>query len=129
MVIVDSSVWIDFFQERSTEQTIKLDLLLASQEAIIGDLVATEVLQGFRNDSSFNRVVGFFGVIGLYPILNSEVSIQAARNYRHLRAKGTTPRGTIDALIATRCILDNIPLLTSDRDFDAFGEHLGLVLV
>jgi predicted nucleic acid-binding protein len=128
MVVVDSCVWIDYFDERTTSSTQRLDNLLLAQEALIGDLIATEVLQGFRNSNTFRDAAKFFNVIGLLQIVDPNVAFQAAENYRFLRSRGITPRGTIDTLIATRCIMDGLALLTSDRDFEPFARHLGLVL-
>jgi predicted nucleic acid-binding protein len=130
MVVVDSSVWIDFFNDKDTLHTAALENYIQNgPEVIVGDLVLVEVLQGVRSVSEFQRCLFHMNSFPQIQICDGQSAIQAARNYRHLRSIGITPRKTIDTLIATRCILDNIPLLTSDRDFDAFGKHLGLVLV
>ncbi len=128
MALVDLCVWIDYFQDRITPATDALDVLLIQNTALVGDLIATEVLQGFKSQKTFDSVVMFFNVIGIYPIMDAHLAVQSAQNYRYLRARGITPRKTIDTLIATRCIKDGIALLTSDRDFDPFAEHLGLKL-
>lgn len=127
MILVDSSVWIDYFRGQRSAQTDRLDGLLSQQPILIGDIILTEVLQGFTSDSDFNKALRMLAALELIEIGGREVGIQAARNYRLLRARGVTVRKTIDTLIATRCIEDSIPLLFSDRDFQPFIDHLGLV--
>lgn len=126
MILVDSSVWIDYFRGVSTPQTDRLDALLGSEPVAIGDLMLAEVLQGFINDRDFERALALLGALDVIEIGGREVAVQAARNYRELRAKGVTVRKTIDTLIATRCIMDGVALLYSDRDFDPFVAWLGL---
>jgi predicted nucleic acid-binding protein len=126
MVIVDSCVWIDYFANRITEVTEKLDGFLITREAVIGDLVAAEVPQGVRTDRLFAIIAGLFDQIDQITICDHQTAIAAASHYRHLRSLGITPRGTIDSLIAARCIADGLQLLTSDRDLDPFVTHLGL---
>ena len=126
MVLVDSSVWIDFFRGTPTPETDRLDALLGSEPVAAGDLILTEVLQGFASERDFNRARKLFGSLPVIPLGGTDIAIEAARNYRRLRAAGVTPRKTIDTVIATRCIADGMALLYSDRDFDPFVEHLGL---
>lgn len=126
MILVDSSVWIDYFQDNPTPEAERLDMLLGSEPLLIGDIILAEVLQGFSKDRDFNTGLRLMGSLELIEIAGREIAIQAARNFRHLRAKGITVRKTIDTLIATRCIEDGISLLHRDRDFDPFVEHLGL---
>jgi predicted nucleic acid-binding protein len=127
VILVDSSVWIDYFRGQRSVQTDRLDELLSQQPILIGDIILTEVLQGFTSDSDFNKALHMLAALELIEIGGREVGIQAARNYRLLRARGVTVRKTIDTLIATRCIEDGIPLLFSDRDFQPFVDHLGLI--
>ena len=127
MVLVDSSVWIDLLRNRMTPETAKLEELLESQNDAVGDLMLTEVLQGIPMERDFEIARQMFARLALVEIAGPKVALEAARNYRTLRTKGVTPRKTIDTLIATRCIMDGVPLLFSDRDFDPFVEHLGLV--
>lgn len=127
MILVDSSVWIDYFRGQRSAQTDRLDELLSQQPLLIGDIILTEVLQGFTSDSDFNKALRMLAALEPIEIGGREVAIQAARNYRLLRARGVTVRKTIDTLIATRCIEDGILLLFSDRDFQPFVDHLGLV--
>ena len=129
MVLVDSSVWIDYFRGSITPQTDRLDQLLASEPLAIGDLVLAEVLQGFLSDREFNHARKLLLSLTIVHIGGTEAAIQAARNFRTLRMRGVTVRKTIDTLIATRCIEDGYELLHSDRDFDPFVKHLGLRVV
>lgn len=126
VTLVDSSVWIDFFLDRDTPQTAALSTLLQTREIRTADLVLAEVLQGFRNDAAHDRALYLLSLPGILVVSDAAVATKAARNYRALRAKGITIRKTIDTLIATRCIVDRIPLLYADRDFDPFVEHFGL---
>ena len=126
MIVVDSSVWIDFFRGVTTPQTERLDVLLGSELLAVGDLILAEVLQGFGSEKDFNKARKLLTALDVIPLGGEEIALQAARNYRALRAHGVTIRKTIDTIIATRCIEDDFALLYSDRDFDPFVEHLGL---
>lgn len=129
MILVDSSVWIDYFRGRTTSQTDLLEGLLDTQELGIGDLNFIEVLQGCRIEKQFNEVRRLLGRLELVVLGGPDVVVAAARNYLKLRQLGVTVRGTIDVALATRCIVDGHTLLHSDRDFDAFERHLGLKCV
>ena len=126
MILVDSSVWIDYFRGVATPQSDRLDGLLGREGLATGDVVLTEVLQGFSSDRDFNQALRLLSSLTLVQIGGEDIAVQAARNFRTLRARGVTVRKTIDTLIATRCIQDGYALLYSDRDFDPFAEHLGL---
>ena len=126
MILVDSSVWIDYFRGVSTPQSEMLDTLLGNEPLAIGDLILVEVLQGFGSDRDFNRARKLLLSLAVVDMGGNDIAIQAARNFRVLRALGVTVRKTIDTIIATRCIESRLPLLYSDRDFDPFVEHLGL---
>ena len=126
MILVDSSVWIDYFRGVSTLQTDRLDTLLGAEPLAIGDVILTEVLQGFVHERAFNQALALLTSLTLVEVGGQEIAIQAARNFRTLRVHGVTVRKTIDTLIATCCIERGHPLLYSDRDFEAFVEHLGL---
>ena len=126
MILVDSSVWIDFFRGRPTAQTERLAGLLDSQALGIGDLILTEVLQGCKFDKEFNEVRRMLARLDLVMLGGEDIAVEAARNYRKLRSLGITVRGTIDVVLATRCIVSGHQLLHSDRDFDPFERHLGL---
>ena len=126
MIFVDSSVWIDYFRGARTAQAELLDSLLGSEPLLIGDLVLAEVLQGFQNDRDFNKAKQLLTSFQTINVVDTEIAIQAARNFRILRGHGVTVRKTIDTLIATRCIKNGFVLLHSDKDFDPFEDHLGL---
>ena len=126
MILVDLSVWIDFFRGTVTPQVDALDRLLGEELVAIGDLMMTEVLQGFASERDFNKARRLLGALDLVEIGGRDVMIEAARYFRDLRARGITIRKTIDTLIATRCIVSGYRLLYSDRDFDPFVTHLGL---
>ena len=129
MILVDSSVWIDYFNGAATPQADKLDGLLGREPLAIGDLILIEVLQGFDDDRDFvksRRLLTSFAVI---QIGGPEIAIAAAQNFRYLRKRGVTVRKTIDTMIATRCIESGYDLLHSDRDFEPFVQHLGLRIV
>jgi predicted nucleic acid-binding protein len=126
VILVDSSVWIDYFRGIVTPQADRLDSLLGSEPIATGDLILTEVLQGFVSDREFNRARELLASLVVVELGGQRIAIQAARNFRALRALGVTARKTIDTVIATRCIEGRLALLYSDRDFDPFVEHLGL---
>ena len=126
MILVDSSVWIDFFRGATTPQVEALDSLLGVEPMAVGDLILTEALQGFRSEKDFNQARKLLLTLEHVELGGQEIAIQAARNFRTLRERGVTIRKTIDTLIATKCIEADMPLLFSDRDFDPFVEHLGL---
>lgn len=126
MILVDSSVWIDYFRGVATAQTEKLDALLGTEPLAIGDLILTEVLQGLDAERDFRQVEKLLSSLEVVVLGGRDVAVQAARNYRLLRSKGVTVRKTIDTIIATRCIASGYTLLHSDRDFEPFVRHLGL---
>lgn len=126
MILVDSSVWIDYFRGTSTRQTDALDILLGSEPIVTGDLILTEVLQGFGTDRDFNQARKLLTSLIVIDLGGQEIAIKAARNFRALRSFGITVRKTIDTVIATRCIENGYRLLYSDKDFDPFVAHLGL---
>lgn len=127
MIVVDSSVWIDFLRNQATPQTARLEQWLGQRPIAIGDLMLTEVLQGIPADRDFDKARNLFAAFPVIVIGGEAVALEAARNYRKLRALGVTVRKTIDTLIATRCIADGHELLFSDRDFAPFVTHLGLI--
>ena len=126
MILVDSSVWVDYFNGRLTQETDHLDSLLGAEPVAIGDLILAEVLQGFRGDADYKAAKALFAGLTIYDLLGESLAVKTADNYRALRKKGITVRKTADAIIATFCIERRIPLLYSDRDFDPFVKHLAL---
>ena len=129
MILVDSSVWIDYLRGVETKQTDRLDGMLGLEPLAVGDLILTEVLQGTTTDKDFKDVLKLLEGLDVVPLGGQAVAVQAARHFRTLREKGITVRKTIDCIIATRCIMDGMTLLHSDRDFDPFVSHLGLLSV
>ena len=126
MILVDSSVWIDYFRAADTPQVALLDSLFGRSEILIGDLITAEVLQGVRDDREFKSVKTTFDAFEHIDLAGYDLAVKAATNCRILREKGITVRKTVDGLIATRCIEDGLQLLHSDRDFLPFALHLGL---
>ena len=126
MILVDSSVWIDFFNGVENIETNKLDELLGVEEIATGDLIITEVLQGFRNDKDYKIAKEILTSLIVFELLGENLAIKSANNFRKLRKKGITIRKTSDVIIATYCIENKMPLLFSDKDFIPFVENLKL---
>ena len=126
MIFVDSSVWIDYFNGNETPETEKLDSILGASPVCIGDIVLTEVLQGFKRDKDFNTAKELLSALIIHNVLDTSIALKSANNFRALRKKGVTVRKTIDVIIATFCIENEIPLLYSDKDFTPFQKHLNL---
>ena len=129
MLVVDSTVWIDYFNGVETPQTGFLDRVLDQTPILVGDLILAEVLQGFRQDADFEKARRSLGKFLQASLAGTEIAIQSARNYRTLRQKGVTVRKTIDNLIASFCIENDHELLHSDSDFDCYEKHMGLKVV
>lgn len=143
MIVVDSSVWINYFNGRATPGCTKLNDILNEQRLtlkqlalggasvgrgriVVGDLILAEVLQGFAPDNEFAAARIMLTHFQMVELGGRQNAIQAAKNFRRLRALGIRFRGTIDTLIATKCIESGYELLYDDRDFDPFVQHLGL---
>ena len=126
MILVDSSVWIEYFNGKKNSHTDYLDEILGSEIVGIGDLMLTEVLQGFRSDKVYETAKSLLVDLPIFEMIGQEREIKAAEHYRFLRKKGITVRKTIDNLIATFCIDQQLPLLFVDKDFAPFVKHLGL---
>lgn len=129
MILVDASVWIDYFNGVANAQTNLLDALLGQENILMGDIIMAEVLQGFTSDTEFKRAQNLLALLPFREMLGREVALQTARNCRALRKQGVTVRKTVDVMIGTFCILNNIPLLHKDRDFYPMEKWLGLVAV
>lgn len=125
-ILVDSSVWIAYFNGAATPKTDHLDRLLGSGSLVIADLILCEVLQGFRAERDFERAREALLRLPILEMGGTELALESAESYRALRAKGITIRSTIDCWIATFCIREGLELLHDDRDFDAFARHLDL---
>ena len=126
MIVVDSSVWIDYFNGVDNRETALLDGILGVEPVVIGDLVLAEVLQGLRAERDVRRARRALETLVFEPMAGRDIALASAGNYRRLRAKGVTVRNTIDMLIATFCMENGRTLLHSDRDFDPIEKHLGL---
>jgi predicted nucleic acid-binding protein len=129
VIVVDSSVWIDYFHGISSPEVERLDDTIGADLIVVGDLVLSEVLQGFRSDADFETARSALGAFDVVPMLGYDLAIRTAENYRTLRARGVTVRKTIDMIIGTFCIERGLPLLFSDRDFQPLVDHLGLKAV
>ncbi len=131
MIVVDSSVWIAQLRGQATAPVQRLRALVAEDDdqVLIGDLILLEVLQGARDDAHAARIERALRAFNIAPMLDPTIAVQAARNYRLLRARGITIRKTIDMIIGTSCLLGGHALLHDDRDFDPMAEHLGLRIV
>ena len=129
MILVDASVWIDYFNGRKTWQTDLLENLFSNIPIIIGDLILTEILQGFRSDNDYKTAKSFLSELPFRQMGGYQVAVQSAQNYRTLRKKGVTVRKTIDVIIGTYCILEDIQLLHDDHDFDPMVSHLSLKIL
>ncbi len=126
MILVDSSVWIDYFRGAPTPQAELLDGMFGRTRLAIGDLIVAELLQGVRDEREFNLVRKTLEAFTKVDLAGHDIAVKSAKNFRALRAQGITVRKTIDSIIATRCIEDGLTLLHNDRDFVPFQTHLGL---
>ena len=126
MILVDSTVWIDYFRSADTPQVALLDSYFGSSRVAVGDLIAAEVLQGVRDEREFKLVKKTLDAFEHVDLVGYDLAVRSSENYRLLRDRGVTIRKTIDTLIATYCIENGMTLLHADRDFVPFVRHLGL---
>jgi hypothetical protein len=129
MIMVDSSVWIDYFTGVINKQTDTLDKILGLRPIAVGDLILSEVLQGFRRDRDYEAAKTLFDELTVFEMLGKNMALKSVENFRALRMKGITIRKTADVIIASFCIERKLPLLFSDKDFNPFVKHLGLAEV
>jgi len=129
MLVVDSTVWIDYFNGIDSPQTNYLHTVIERVPVLVGDLMLAEVLQGFRQDTDFEKARQALEKFSQASMVNPTLAVQSARNFRFLRTKGITVRKTIDNLIATYCLENNHELLHNDSDFDGYEQHLDLQVV
>lgn len=129
MVLVDTSVWIDYFNGVVNWQTDRLDWLLGAQPVALGDLILTEVLQGFDREVDFQRARSLLSALPFYELGGYQLCLQSVNNYHTLRRRGISVRKTIDVIIATGCVEWNLELLHNDRDFTLMEQVLGLKVV
>ena len=126
MIVVDASVWVDYFNGRPTPEADALDRLLQRELLVVGDITITEVLQGFRDEKSFRQARNLMEIMEMREMWGRAIAIEGARNFRRLRKMGVTVPKTIDVVIATFCLENGHTLLHADRDFDPIEKHLGL---
>ena len=126
MILVDTSVWIDYLNGNANKFTDMLDSALFNGDVVVGDLIFLEILQGIKSDKDYKRVHTMLNSLSQYEMLGHSAVEKCAENYRTLRKKGVTIRKTADVIIATFCVENNFPLLFADRDFLPFVKHLGL---
>ena len=126
MIVVDSGVWIDYFNGMESTAADRLDELLGVTRVAVGDIILAEVLQGFRDDAQYKVAKQTLTSLPVFEMLGQAIAIRSAENYRSLRARGITIRKTLDVVIATYCIEHAIPLLFENKDFLPFVQHLGL---
>ena len=129
MIVVDSSVWIDFLNGRKAPHVERLRAILGTDEVIVGDLMLCEVLQGLNNERAAREVEALLRRFEIAPMAGDVIAVAAARNFRSLRKRGITVRKTIDLLIGTWCIENRKPLLHNDSDFHPMARHLVLIEV
>jgi predicted nucleic acid-binding protein len=129
VIVVDSSVWIDFLNGRNTPQVECLRAVLGTDEIIVGDLMICEVLQGLESERAAREVEALLRRFEVVPMAGEAIAVAAARNFRSLRRRGITVRKAIDLLIGTWCIENRKSLLHHDSDFQPMARHLGLIEV
>ena len=129
MILVDSSVWIGYFNGKINPQTDWLDSALGKEIIIVGDIILAEVLQGFKSDRDFHKAKELLLNFQFIEMLGQELAIKSAENYRLLRKKGVTVRKTLDVIIGTFCLHHNISLLHDDQDFEPLTKHLKLNVI
>jgi predicted nucleic acid-binding protein len=129
LIVVDSSVWIDYFNGRATPQIEKLKTLLGETELLIGDIILCEVLRGARSEAHARELVKGLAAVDCVSMFDPEIAVIAAANYRKLRGLGVTVRKMVDLVIGTYCLEHKHELLHADRAFDAMETHLGLRVV
>jgi len=126
VILIDTSVWIDYFNGKINAHTDKLDYALEEGDAAVGDLIYLEILRGFKAERDYRRARRSLLSLDSYVLLGPGMPDKCAANYRQLRKKGITVRKTIDVIIATFCIENKMPLLFLDKDFMPFVRHAGL---
>jgi predicted nucleic acid-binding protein len=129
MIVVDSSIWIEQIRRPGSRMAQRLKAIDNPEDIIIGDLILLEVLQGARDDQHAARIERELRRFAIEPVLNEQIAIRSAQNYRKLRDRGVTVRKTVDLIIATFCVERDHSLLHDDRDFDLMAPHIGLMVL
>jgi predicted nucleic acid-binding protein len=127
VIVVDSSVWIDFLNGRDAPHVKRLRAIMGTDEVIVGDLMLCEVLQGLDDERTAREVEGLMRRFEIVYMAGDAIAVAAAGNFRSLRRRGITVRKTIDLLIGTWCIENRRPLLHNDNDFRPMARYLGLI--
>jgi predicted nucleic acid-binding protein len=125
-LVADTSAWIEFVRGTGSATDQLLAVAIDSHKVLLPDLVYHEVLRGMPTEADAQTMIKRFKPFISFNVCNMDIAAKAAENYRLLRSKGATVRGTVDLLIATWCIKHGVPLLHADRDFAGFEEHLSL---
>lgn len=128
MILVDTCVWIDYFNGVSTTQTDHLDRILSEETVLMGDIILTEILQGFDSEKEFRLAKQALDSLDCVHLGGKSLAIKAASNFRFLRSKGITIRKTVDMLIGSWCIEHGVELLHNDKDFDRIATLLPLAV-
>jgi predicted nucleic acid-binding protein len=126
MILADTTAWIDYLRGAVTPGAEALDRAIDTGQLVLGDLILTEIMRGLPGEKEAGRVWSHLRGFDVRVLCGEEIALRAARNYRHLRGKGITVRGTVDLIIATWCITNRCPLIHADRDFYGMEQHLGL---
>lgn len=126
MILIDTSAWIDYFNEKDTVSKDRVDMALLTGRTIVGDLILAEVLQGVRDDRVLRRMAEQLASLRQQTLCGPQIAVLAASNYRLLRRSGVTIRGTIDVIIATWCISVGAEIIHNDRDLRQMEVFLGL---
>ena len=129
MVMVDTSVWIDYVNGTTNTQVEKLHSLLNSDRILIGDLIITELLQGFSTPRELKVIQNIISLLEYHDMVGRDIAEKSALNYNYLRKNGITVRKTIDVIIGTFCIENKIPLLHNNKDFVPMEKHLHLLSI
>jgi len=129
VILVDTSVWIDYFNGVENRQTDTLYRILSEQSVLMGDIILTEILQGFDKDKDYRLAKQALDPLDCVHLGGKSLAIEAASNFRYLRSKGITIRKTVDMLIASWCIEHDVELLHNDKDFDRISRELPLRVI
>lgn len=125
-VLADTTAWVDYLRGQDTPSAKALDRAIAEDVVLLGDLILAEIMRGLPDERTAKLVSAALERFNVVVIGGKSVALQAATNYRFLRSKAITVRGTIDLMIGTWCIMTGVPLLHADRDFDGMEKWLGL---
>jgi hypothetical protein len=126
MILADTSAWIDYLRDTETVAASALDRALGTNRVLMGDLILVELLQGYREGPALEKLKQDLHLLPIMTLCGPTIALRAADNYRLLRRKGITVRGTIDVIIATWCVANDVPLIHADRDFEGMEKWLGL---